>query len=98
MSTAVDVARRLARGVVVAVGPAETDRERENVRALRARLADRLAHDRAIRLIDLTDAAGLTDRTLMLDGYNYGAAGRAQVATVITPVLLELIGADTPVR
>jgi hypothetical protein len=98
ISAAVDVARRLARGVIVAVGPAETDRERENVRALRARLADRLAHDRAVRLIDLTDASGLTDRTLMLDGYNYSAAGRARVAAAITPVLLELIAADTPAR
>jgi hypothetical protein len=93
-----DMARRLARGVIVAVGPAETDRERENIRALRARLADRLANDRAVRLIDLTDAPGLTDRTVMLDGYNYGASGRARVAAAITPVLLELIAADTPAR
>jgi hypothetical protein len=98
MSAAVDVARRLARGVIVAVGPAETDRERENVRALRARLSDRLAHDRALRLVDLTNAPGLTDRTVMLDGYNYSAAGRARVGAAITPVLLQLIEADTPAR
>jgi hypothetical protein len=98
MIAAVDVARRQARGVIIAVGPAETDRERQNLRALRSRLADRLARERAIRVIDLSDVSELTRRDLMLDGYNYGAEGRARVAGAITPALLEMIAADASSR
>jgi hypothetical protein len=91
MIAAVETARRLARGVIVAVGPAETEQDREHLRTLQSRLAASLASDRAIRLIDLTSAPDVHDPELLLDGYDYGAEGRTRVAAAISPTLLELI-------
>jgi hypothetical protein len=98
MIAAVDTARRLARGVIVAVGPAETERDRAHLRDLQSRLAPSLARDRAIRLIDLGSAPELQAPGLLLDGYNYGAEGRARVAAAMAPALLALIDTDTAAR
>jgi hypothetical protein len=98
MVAAVDAARRIARGVVVAVGPAETERDRQHLGALQARLAASLARDRAIRLIDLTSVQSLQAPGLFLDGYDYSAEGRSRIAAAITPSLLELIERDHAAR
>ena len=98
MIAVVDTARRLARGVVVAVGPAETAQDREHLRLLQSRLAASLARDRAIRLIDLTSAPDLHAPDLLLDGYDYGAEGRTRVAAAISPTLIELIDMNRAVR
>jgi hypothetical protein len=98
MVSAVNAARRIARGVIVAVGPAETERERQHLTALHSRLAAVLDRDRAIRLIDLTSAQALHAPGLFLDGYNYSAEGRARVAAAITPSVLELIDRDDAAR
>ena len=91
MVTAIDAAHRYARGVVVAVGPADTDEQARNLRDLRLRL-DRDEVRRAwLRFVDLDRVPDLHDSSLRLDGWNLGSAGTALVANTIAPALLGFI-------
>ena len=90
MMRAIDSAERHARGVLVAVSPAETDAQRRNLASLRARLEPRLSRE-PLRFVDLSQTWRLYDDELRLDGWNFGAGGNAVAAEAIAPALLELI-------
>ena len=97
MLAAIDDAHRHARGVVVALGPIDTDAQRRNFDSLAARLA---AADVAsgssrtsswLRIVDLSAQTDLYDPSLRLDGFSFGATATSIAAQAIAPAFLELI-------
>ncbi|MEO8678753.1 MAG: hypothetical protein ABI665_06890 [Vicinamibacterales bacterium] len=94
MIAAITAARRTAKSVVVAVGPAESDREREDLATLASRMNAAIPHDPHVSLLDLSGVAGLTGPGLTLDGYNYNAVGRERVAVAISRELIAHIQRD----
>jgi hypothetical protein len=93
MMTAVNVAHRHARGVVVVASPSETDEQSRNVRALGLRLDREIGSAPWLRFVDLDAEADLHGDSLRLDGWNYGGAGISLVAKDIAVAVLGLIAA-----
>ncbi len=91
MSQAVASALERSRGVVVAVSPAETPLQADNLAALRPRVAAMLAATPALRFVDLSSEPALVDRSQRLDDWNYGGDAVAAAARAITPAMLQLI-------
>lgn len=92
MLVAVETAHREARGVVLALGPIDTDAQRRNFDALAARLASSPKRP-WLRVVDLSEQADLYDPSARLDGFSFGTGATAVVARAIAPALLDLIGA-----
>src|SRR5262249_18004181 len=80
MLGAVDAARRHARGVVIAVSPAETEEQSRNAAALEGRLSPRLAGSPWLRFVNLDRVPELRDPASRIDGWNYSSAGLAAAA------------------
>jgi hypothetical protein len=91
MVTAIDAAHRHARGVVVAVSPAETEEQVLRLRALEARLNGGIGSAPWFRLVDLGLEARLRDEALRIDGWNYSSAAITLAAELIAPAILSLI-------
>ncbi len=92
MLAAIDAAHREARGVVVALGPVDTDAQRRNFDALAARLASSPKRP-WLRVVDLSEQTDLYDPSARLDGFSFGTGATAVAARAIAPALLDLIGA-----
>jgi hypothetical protein len=90
MTGAIDAAHRQARGVVVALAPAETDRQARNRAALSGALGT-LGSPAWLRVVDLQNVPELSDRSLRLDGFNFGATATSIAAEAIAPAFLTLI-------
>ena len=93
MTASLDTARRHARGVVLALSPAETARQVERRAALLARLAERKQAE-WLRIVDLSADTTLTDPAMRIDGWNYTSAGLTRTGTRIAPALLDLIASN----
>ena len=91
MMTAVGAAHGHARGVVVAVSPAETAEQIGNLRTLEMRMDGTIGSAPWIQFVDLGARTELHGNALRLDGWNYGGAGIALVAEQLAPALLSLI-------
>ena len=91
MIAVVEAAHRHAHAVVVAVSPAETAEQAENLRALTARLRTTIGANGWLRFINLGADARLRDRSLRLDGWDYGGEATTMVAEAMTPVFLSLV-------
>ncbi len=91
MMTAIDAAHGQARGVVVAVSPADTEEQAHRLRALKTRLNGRMDSAPWFRLVDLGLEARLRDDALRIDGWNYSSAGITLAAELIAPAILSLI-------
>ena len=91
MSAAISVALAEAKGVVVAVNPAETSRQSANLAALRRVIGDRLKTTDRLRFVSLQGQPLLTDPAQRLDGWNYGGDAIAAAARAITPSVLDVI-------
>lgn len=91
LRAAIDAAHRHARGVVVAIGPAELDAQRRNLETL-GEVRRRCTASPWCRFVDLGTIPKLTDSTLRLDSWNYGGEATWAVAEAIAPALLDLIG------
>jgi len=87
---AIEAARAQARGVVVALAPAETDRQRRNLEALVTQISER-GHPDWLRFVDLGTVAELSDASLRLDGFSFGATATSIAARAIAPAFLALI-------
>jgi hypothetical protein len=93
MAAAIEAAHRHARGVVVAVSPADTDEQAANLRQLEARLHHEPGSTPWLRFVDLGTVAALHDDAMRLDGWNFSSAGTAQVANTIAPAFLAFLEA-----
>jgi len=91
MMQAVDVALEHARGVVVALAPAESRLQASNLAAVLPRLNATLPATPALRVVNLAGERLLTDRSQRLDDWNYGGDAIAAAANAIVPPMLELI-------
>jgi hypothetical protein len=91
LQTAIDVAHRHARGVVVVISPAEVDEQRRNLRTLES-LRRRCVESAWCRFVDLGRVPEAWDPTLRVDTWNYGGEGTWAVAEAITPAVLDLMG------
>lgn len=91
MMTALAAAHQRARGVVLALSPAETVEQTRNRRALTARLQVEAGSAPWLRVVDLGTEPALRDAALRVDGWNYGSDGLSLVANRIAPALLNLI-------
>jgi hypothetical protein len=90
MLSAIRAAHAEARGVVLALGPIDSDVQRRNFDALRSRLSD-LRDARWLRIVSLSDEPDLYDPSLRLDAFSFGASATAVAARAIAPAFLELI-------
>jgi hypothetical protein len=90
MIDAIEAAHRQAKGVVVALAPAETGRQARNRDALSSALGT-LASPAWLRVVDLQDVPALSDRSLRLDGFNFGATATSITAQAMAPAFLTLI-------
>jgi len=90
---AVDLALTRARGVVVALSPAESPMQSTNAAAVTPRLEARAARVRNLRLVTLGDEPLLLDPTQRLDGWNYGGDAIAAAARKIAPAVIDLVAA-----
>jgi hypothetical protein len=91
MSAAIAAAHRHARGVVVAVSPAETAEQQRNLTALTRQIDNEPGAAAWFRFVDLGAEPALYDEALRVDGWNYASAGIALVANRIAPALLSLM-------
>ena len=91
MMTALNVAHRHARGVMVVASPSDTPEQLRNRRALKLRLDGEIGTARWLRFVDLDEEAALHGDSLRLDGWNYGGAGLSLVAKRIAAAVLSLI-------
>jgi hypothetical protein len=90
MMSAITAAHARARGVVVALGPIDTDAQRRNFEALDARLGE-LRDAQWLRVVSLSDESDLYDPSLRLDGFSFGASATAVASQAIAPALLQLV-------
>src|SRR5262249_20811458 len=91
MMTAIDAARRAARGVVVVLSPAETPQQTATRRALDMGLASGVRAD-WLRLVDLgAEPRLVTDPAMRIDGWNYSSSGIALAAGRIAEALVNLV-------
>jgi hypothetical protein len=88
---AVDAALARARGVVVALSPAESPLQSGNAAAVMSRLNARAATAKTLRVVDLSDVPLLLDASQRLDDWNYGGDAIAAVANRIAPAVIDLI-------
>jgi len=91
MMTAIDAAHRHARGVIVVLSPAEKPEQVANARALAGRLKSELATASWLRVVDLAEETPLSNADSRVDGWNFGGAATALVATRIAPAVLSFI-------
>jgi hypothetical protein len=91
MMQAADAALAHARGVVVALAPAESPMQSANLSALLPRLSARLAATPRLRVVNLTGEPLLRDASQRLDEWNYGGDAIAAAARAIAPAMVELI-------
>jgi hypothetical protein len=91
MMQTLGVALNHARGVVVALGPAESPLQASNLAALLPRLDNELRTTPRLRLVNLQADAVLRDPSQRLDGWNYGGEAIATAARAIAPSVVELI-------
>lgn len=89
MLRTIDAAHAQARGVVVVLGPIDTDRQRRNADALDSRLAR--GRRPWLRIVNLSDEPELYDPSLRLDGFSFGANATAIAAQAIAPAFLQLV-------
>ena len=89
MRLAIDRARQIARGVIVAVGPVVDLRTGANFE----RLQRVIPLDGNVKVVDLSHVAALRHPDMTLDGYSLSAAGRSTVARVIGVELMSLLSA-----
>jgi hypothetical protein len=96
---AIDVALRHARGVVLAVSPAETPAQAARLAALLPQV-DRVREAAPqFRFVNLDGIPDLVDSSQRLDGWSYGGDVIARAARTIAPAVLDLIGrAPVPSR
>jgi hypothetical protein len=94
MMDAVVAALTHARGVVVALSPAEAPFQSANRAAFRRRLDTTRAATPALRVVDLASEPALRDPSQRLDGWNYGGDAILAAAKAITPAMLDLIARD----
>jgi hypothetical protein len=92
MLSAIDVAHREARGVIVVLSPADTPAQA----ARRGALLDRLhvldlTGSSWLRLVDLGADPALAGPDLRLDGWNFTSAGVQRVAQLVAPPLVDFI-------
>jgi len=90
MLSAIRAAHAQARGVVVALGPIDSDMQRRKFEALRSRLTE-LRDARWLRIVSLSDEPDLYDPSLRLDAFSFGASATAVAAQAIAPAFLELV-------
>jgi hypothetical protein len=91
MMTAIDAAHGHARGVVVAVSPADTEAQAQRLSALKARLAGQINSATWFRFVELGLDAPLRDGAVRIDGWNYSSAGITVAAELLAPAVLSLI-------
>jgi hypothetical protein len=91
MIAAVKTARDHARAVVVAVSPADSAEQAENLRALTRELQTATGSPAWLKFVDLGADPRLRGRDLRLDGWNYGGVGTTLAAEALTPTFLSLI-------
>jgi len=94
MMTAIDAARRHARGVVVVLSPIDTPQQARNWSALQMRLDGDPGARPWIRVVDLGDQPDLYDPATRLDGWNFAPEGIVIASQAIAPALLDLIAAQ----
>jgi len=87
---AIEAAHAQARGVVVVLSPVDTGRQRRNLEALLALLSERGNPD-WLRFVDLGNARELSEPSLRLDGFSFGANATSIAAQAIAPAFLALI-------
>jgi hypothetical protein len=95
---AVDLALTRARGVVVAVSPAESPLQVSNAAAVLPRLEARAATATTLRLVDLARESLLLDKSQRFDEWNYGGAAIEAAAKRIAPAVIDLIAAADAAR
>jgi hypothetical protein len=91
MIAGVETAHHHARAVVVAVSPADTAEQVENLRALTRALPAAVASSGWLKFVDLGADPRLRGPDLRLDGWNYGGVGTTLAAEALTPTFLSLI-------
>jgi hypothetical protein len=96
MSAAIAAAQRHARGVVVAVSPAETAEQERNLTALTRQIDNQPGSAAWFRFVDLGAEPALYAEALRVDGWNYASAGIALAAGRIAPALVSLVGTTLP--
>jgi hypothetical protein len=87
---ALDAAHAQARGVVLALSPAETPVQREARAALLAALGARAGSIGWLRVVDFDGDTRLVDPASRVDGWNYGGAAITIVAERLAAALLSL--------
>jgi hypothetical protein len=88
---ATGVALERARGVVVALAPAESRLQSSNLAAVLPRLTAKEATTPHLRVVNLEGEPLLTDPSQRLDGWNYGGDAIEAAAKAIVPAMLDLI-------
>ena len=90
---AIDLALTRARGVVVAVSPAESQVQVANAAAVLPQLDARAMTTPKLRVVNLAQEALLLDKSQRLDDWNYGGDAIAAAAKRIAPAVIDLIAA-----
>jgi hypothetical protein len=94
---AIESARRHApSGVVLATSPAETERQRRARSELDAVLRHGFVPAPWFRFVDLGVDLQLVERSLRVDGWNYGGSATALVARYLAAALVAMIEASPP--
>jgi hypothetical protein len=90
MLRAIETAHAQARGVVVVFSPVDTDRQQRNLDAFLLLLSERRSPS-WLRFVELRGIPALSDPSLRLDGFSFGANATSIASKAIAPALLELI-------
>jgi hypothetical protein len=87
---AIEKAHAQARGVVVVFSPVDNDRQQRNLDAFLLLLSERRSPS-WLRFVELRGAPALSDPSLRLDGFSFGANATSIASKAIAPALLALI-------
>jgi hypothetical protein len=90
MIRAIESAHVQARRVLVVLSPIDSEAQRRNMDALLLLLSERRS-PAWLRFVELRGAAALSDPSLRLDGFSFGATATSIAAQAIAPALLDLI-------
>jgi len=89
---AIETAHAHARGVVVVLPPVDNDVQQRNLDAFLLLLSER-GSPAWLRFVELRAIADLSDPSLRLDGFSFGATATSMAAGAIAPAFLTLIPA-----
>jgi hypothetical protein len=95
VGAAVKSARAVGAGVLVVAPLYEGDEVAYHV-ATRRLIDTKFEGDKRVKLVDLGDEPDMYDDGLRLNGRDFSTAGHARVAAHVTPVVLNLVGAQSP--